>query len=447
MAPSLEVAPTDAVLTLISRSFTTLPTSTSTPTAQQSTLTLPDNSTITGTNTIATYLSSTIFPAEKYEYTPLELALIDQWLSLTGPGSLTDEVIAQLNIHLKDKTSILGTKPSIADVVCYVRLKDVAKGWSAEVRTGGVDGGKRYIVRWLDWVQNSPVVGLKLEESEKLEVDSSSVGTLVKGEDVADEKKAKKGKGKEKEAGDAGIVEKAKGAVQAVASKIGVVGKDAGESSAATAGGKKEKQKKEKQPRQPAKKEEPAGPSPVNIDLRVGFIEKCIPHPDADSLYVSTIHVGDAEPRTICSGLRNHIPLEEMQERYVVVVCNLKPVKMRGIASAGMVLAASPKLGEGEVDDHKGPIELVEPPAGAKTGEKIFFEGYNGTPEAVLNPKKKIWEAVQPGFTTTDGLEVSFDVTATGGAVAAAGGDGLKKLVTESGGVCKVKTLVGAAVK
>ncbi|KAK6544609.1 G4 quadruplex nucleic acid binding protein [Orbilia ellipsospora] len=445
MAPSLELSPTDAVLTLITQSYTTIPTSPATN--AQSVLTLPDNSTITGTNTIATYLSSTIFPSNKYEYTQLEQALIDQWLSLTGPGSLTDEVVSQLNAHLKDKTSILGTKPSIADIVCYVRLKDLAKGWGKEVRTGGTDGGKRYIVRWLDWVQNSPVVGLKLEDGEKLEVDVTDVGTAVRGEDGGDEKKAKKGKGKEKATAgeEGGIVSKAKGAVQAVAEKIGVVGKEEG--STAAAGGKKEKQKKEKQTKQPTKKEEPTGPSPVNIDLRVGFIEKCIPHPDADSLYVSTIHVGEAEPRTICSGLRNHIPLDEMQQRLVVVVCNLKPVKMRGIASAGMVLAASPKLKEGEVDDHKGPIELVEPPADSKAGEKIFFEGYNGTPDAVLNPKKKIWEAVQPGFTTTDGLEAGFDVTATAGAVTPVAGEGFKKLVTEGGGVCKVKTLTGASIK
>ncbi|KAK6499815.1 G4 quadruplex nucleic acid binding protein [Arthrobotrys musiformis] len=449
MSGSLDLAPTDAVLALITKSFTTIPT-TANPSASQSTLRLSDDSTVTGTNTIATHLSSTIFPADKYEYSALELALIDQWLSLTGHGSLNDEVVGQLNVHLKDKTSILGTKPSIADIVAYVRLKDLAKGWSKEERTGGVDGGKRYILRWLDWVQNSPVVGLKLEESEKLEVDAGDVGTVVRGEEPVDEKKAaKKAKGKDKEAtGDAagkGVVEKAKGAVQAAAEKIGVVGKDEGSTSAA--GAKKEKQKKEKQQRQPAKKEEPAGPSPINIDLRVGFIEKCVPHPDADSLYVSTIHCGDAEPRTVCSGLRNHIPIEEMQERYVVVVANLKPVKMRGIMSQAMVLAASPTLKEGEVDDHKGPIELVAPPAGAKAGEKVFFEGYDGTPEAVLNPKKKIWEAVQPGFTTTEGLEVGFDVAATAGAVAPAGGEGVKKLVAASGGVCTVKTLVGATVR
>ncbi|KAF3935728.1 hypothetical protein ABW19_dt0209018 [Dactylella cylindrospora] len=447
---SLELSSSDSVLSLITKSFSTVPTTTTEH--PQSTLTLPDKSTVTGTNTIATFLSATIFPAEKYDYSPLEAALIDQWLSLTNPGSLNDDVVGQLNTHLKDKTSIIGTKPSIADIVAYARIKELAKSWSSDVRTGGADGGKRYIIRWLDWVQNSPVFGLKFADGEKVPVDVEDVGTVVRGEDAADEKKAKKGKGKEKEAAKGegakeGVVEKAKGAAAAVAEKIGVVGKD--EAAPAAAGGKKEKQKKEKQPKQPkqpAKKEEPAGPSPTQIDLRVGFIEKCVPHENADSLFVSTIHCGDAEPRTVCSGLNGLIPIEEMQKRFVVVVCNLKPVTMRGVKSAAMVLAASPKPQEGVEDNHKGPVELVIPPEGAKAGEKVFFEDYNGTPEAVLNPKKKIWEAVQPGFTTTDDLEVGFDISATTG-ISATGAEGVKRLVTESGGVCKVPSLKGAVVR
>lgn len=50
---------------------------------------------------------------------------------------------------------------------------------------------------------------------------------------------------------------------------------------------------------------------------------------------------GEGVPRTIVSGLRNFVPLEEMQNRDVIVLCNLKPAKMRGIESCGMVLCAS----------------------------------------------------------------------------------------------------------
>jgi aminoacyl tRNA synthase complex-interacting multifunctional protein 1 len=116
---------------------------------------------------------------------------------------------------------------------------------------------------------------------------------------------------------------------------------------------------------------------------------------------------------------------------------------MRGIKSCAMVLAASPKLKEGEVDDHKGPVELVTPPEGSKAGERVYFEGWKGEPEGVLNPKKKIWELFQPGFTTTEGLEVAFDASV----VEQLGKTEVGKLVTESGGVCTVKTLKGAVVR
>jgi tyrosyl-tRNA synthetase len=64
-------------------------------------------------------------------------------------------------------------------------------------------------------------------------------------------------------------------------------------------------------------------------------------HPDADSLYIEKIDVGEAEPRTVVSGLVQFVPKEELQDRLVVVLCNLKPQKMRGVESQGMLLCAS----------------------------------------------------------------------------------------------------------
>ncbi|KAF3677233.1 putative methionine--tRNA ligase, partial [Capsicum annuum] len=90
------------------------------------------------------------------------------------------------------------------------------------------------------------------------------------------------------------------------------------------------------------------------LDIRVGLITKAQKHPDADSLYVEEIDVGESQPRTVVSGLVKYIPLEEMQNRKVCVLCNLKPASMRGIKSQAMVLAASNS-------DHTK-VELVEPP-------------------------------------------------------------------------------------
>jgi methionine--tRNA ligase beta chain len=104
------------------------------------------------------------------------------------------------------------------------------------------------------------------------------------------------------------------------------------------------------------------------LDIRVGKILSAEQHPDADSLYVEKIDLGDAEgPRTIVSGLAKHIPLEDLQGRMCTVLCNLKPAKMRGVVSEGMVLCGA------NADSDK--VELLEPPAGAGIGERITVDG------------------------------------------------------------------------
>lgn len=188
---------------------------------------------------------------------------------------------------------------------------------------------------------------------------------------------------------------------------------------------KKEKKKKEKKPTAP-KVQVPI--TPAMIDLRVGHIEKVIKHPNADSLYVSTINMGDPDgPRTVCSGLVNYFSLEQLQGRNVVVVANLKPVNMRGIKSSAMVLCAS----------NQDSVEFVNPPAGSKPGDKIFFQGFDGAPEPTLNPKKKVWEQLQANFSTNVDLDVVYKKE----------GESEKRLVNKDGNLCKVDSMINAVVR
>ena len=223
-------------------------------------------------------------------------------------------------------------------------------------------------------------------------------------------------------------------------------------------------QKKEKAPKKPKppKATPPATPlSPALLDLRVGHILRAINHPNADSLYVSTIAMGDPEGtentsidsetskvvRTVCSGLNGLVPLAEMQDRKVIVVANLKPVNMRSIKSAAMVLAASPATKEGD-DPHAADriVELVSPPEAAEAGDAVFFEGWEygegKGPEKQLNPKKKQWEAVQPGFFTSDDLNVGFDAGKS-----EVEGENKGLLVVAGKGKCTVMSLKGAVVR
>ena len=87
--------------------------------------------------------------------------------------------------------------------------------------------------------------------------------------------------------------------------------------------------------------EESEGPTVSALDVRVGRILKAWKHPEAEKLFVEEVDVGEPEPRQICSGLVGYVPEAELQDRLVVVLCNLKARNMRGVKSYGMLLAAS----------------------------------------------------------------------------------------------------------
>ena len=65
----------------------------------------------------------------------------------------------------------------------------------------------------------------------------------------------------------------------------------------------------------------------------------CEKHPKADRLLVSQVKVVP-EIKQIVSGIAKWYKPEEMVGKDVIVVCNLKPVKLRGVESQGMILAA-----------------------------------------------------------------------------------------------------------
>lgn len=158
------------------------------------------------------------------------------------------------------------------------------------------------------------------------------------------------------------------------------------------------------------------------LDFRVGKIVEVSKHPDADSLYLEKIDCGEAKPRTVVSGLVKFVPIEEMQNRMVVILCNLKPAKMRGVTSEAMVMCAStPEK-----------VEVLAPPAGSVPGDIVVCEGYPRNPDAQLNPKKKIFETVAPDLKTNGELIACYKG---------------KSLVVEGKGAVIAQTLKNVQVK
>jgi methionyl-tRNA synthetase len=79
----------------------------------------------------------------------------------------------------------------------------------------------------------------------------------------------------------------------------------------------------------------------IKVELRVGEILTAERIPKSDKLLRFTVDLGEAEPRQILAGIAEHYEPEKLVGRKIVVVSNLKPRKLRGFESQGMVLAAS----------------------------------------------------------------------------------------------------------
>ena len=104
-------------------------------------------------------------------------------------------------------------------------------------------------------------------------------------------------------------------------------------------------------PRVAVKKKEEVAPVPdlvdleefQRLDLRVGIIKQAEPISGSDKLLKLTVDVG--EERTIVAGLAPHYQVDELRNKQVIVLVNLKPVKLSGVESQGMILAAEDESG------------------------------------------------------------------------------------------------------
>ncbi|MDD2447438.1 MAG: methionine--tRNA ligase [Tissierellia bacterium] len=99
----------------------------------------------------------------------------------------------------------------------------------------------------------------------------------------------------------------------------------------------------------------------AKIELKVAKVVNCENHPKADKLLVLTLQIGE-ETRTVVSGIKQFYSPEDLIGKNVVAITNLKPVKLRGIESKGMILAA---------EDDQGKLSLLTTLEEVKNGAVI----------------------------------------------------------------------------
>lgn len=133
--------------------------------------------------------------------------------------------------------------------------------------------------------------------------------------------------------------------------------------------GKSEQEKKQNPANAPAKtSHEPEYPAEISIDdfakvkMQIAKVLACEKVEKSDKLLKSTVQIGN-ETRTVVSGIAKFYTPEEMVGKKVVMITNLKPAKLRGILSEGMILCA---------EDADGNLKLLAPEGDIADGSGIF---------------------------------------------------------------------------
>ncbi len=122
------------------------------------------------------------------------------------------------------------------------------------------------------------------------------------------------------------------------------------------------------------------------LSLKVAKILDVKEHPNADKLYVLDIDLGN-EKRQLVAGLKGYYPSEELKNKKIIIVTNLKYATLRGIESQGMLLA-------GDDGSNVGVLTVEQ----SNQGDKVYFEGYkNSTKEISFDEFLKIKMTVKNG--------------------------------------------------
>lgn len=159
--------------------------------------------------------------------------------------------------------------------------------------------------------------------------------------------------------------------------------------------GKKGK-KKDKKKAKPTPKADPL--NPYQIDIRIGLVKEIEKHPNAEKLFIEKIDIGEEKPRTICSGLFGKIKKEDILGKKVLVMANLKPSKMVGVVSEGMLMVSTSP-------EHE--YDLIILPDNCKVGDEITYEGAEKIEHAKTVNSKKLRKMV-PNYKSNEKREVCF---------------------------------------
>jgi methionyl-tRNA synthetase len=114
------------------------------------------------------------------------------------------------------------------------------------------------------------------------------------------------------------------------------------------------------------------------VNLKIGKVLEVSPHPNAEKLLVLKVDIG--KEIQLVAGLKAYYPGEELKGKMIVVITNLQPVKLRGVESQGMLLAA----------EANGKVKVLIPAGEAMPGEAVNSGLTQGSKEISLTDFQKV---------------------------------------------------------
>ena len=117
-------------------------------------------------------------------------------------------------------------------------------------------------------------------------------------------------------------------------------------------------------------------------------------------MYVLAVDTGDAQPRTVLSGLRGVLEPGQLTSRRCVVVCNLPTRDMKGVVSTGLMLVATSAEGS------KIPLT---PPESSPIGTRVTLPNFPGDVAPAGTNLKKLWERIGDKFSTDASCVASLE--------------------------------------
>ncbi|KAF1327333.1 Tyrosine--trna ligase, partial [Globisporangium splendens] len=137
------------------------------------------------------------------------------------------------------------------------------------------------------------------------------------------------------------------------------------------------------------------------LDLRVGQVLEAVPHSTSEKHYIEKVDIGKGQILEMVQEHQPYFSEEEIVGRKVVVLCNLKVIKVAKVKSQGMILAMS---------NGKDKYEFLEPNDDAEVGERIYASGEELVEPvtAIQMKKNKVWETLNKDIKTNNKMEVVF---------------------------------------